>query len=235
MQRASALVLPILLAAAGCAQVPREAIDLSVVVGRDLGELHRSHRELVRIVHDRQRERIREFVDEVYLPFQIQKLLAVFGPELKKAIDRAADPDSSEDERKAALAMMGVFFEDVTREVQDYRDLKLAVIDEKETELLTAIDGAYGQVVHANSVVTGHLASIRRVQETRAELLAQAGLGDLEQRIATRVAGTSDSIARLTRKVRKGDETLEGAVKQLDGLLSGEASGAGESGPDGGD
>lgn len=29
----------------GCAQVPKESVELSVTVGRDLAEVHRSHRE----------------------------------------------------------------------------------------------------------------------------------------------------------------------------------------------
>src|SRR5436305_300220 len=59
----------------GCAQIPKESIQLSATVGRDVAEIERSHRALVRIHYDGLERSINRFVDEVYAPYQIGETL----------------------------------------------------------------------------------------------------------------------------------------------------------------
>jgi hypothetical protein len=60
-----------LLFIAGCAQVPKESVELSATVGRDIAELHEVHRETARLLFRQMRDDVNQFVDEVYRPYII--------------------------------------------------------------------------------------------------------------------------------------------------------------------
>ena len=59
-----------------CAQVPKEAVQLSTTVGRDVAEAHRSHRETTVLLFARMKDDVNTFVDDVYAPFILRELLA---------------------------------------------------------------------------------------------------------------------------------------------------------------
>ena len=64
-----------LLLCIGCAHVPKESVELSATVGRDIAQVYRAHRELAVVLYERIKSDINRFIDEVYAPYQIQKLL----------------------------------------------------------------------------------------------------------------------------------------------------------------
>src|SRR5690606_29737763 len=59
----------------GCAQVPKESVELSATVGRDIASVHKAHRELAQLVFERMRRDINRFVDNVYAPHQIRAFM----------------------------------------------------------------------------------------------------------------------------------------------------------------
>ncbi len=75
----------------GCAQVPKESVELSATVGRDLAEIKKSHLALVDIYYEDVIEDINMFVDKVYMPYQVNKTLSdpLFKNELLLAIEQA--------------------------------------------------------------------------------------------------------------------------------------------------
>ena len=62
-------------AVASCTDVPEEAVTLSVTVGKDMEELRRSHQAVARTLFDRAKSDANRFIDEVYRPFVLEKLL----------------------------------------------------------------------------------------------------------------------------------------------------------------
>ena len=61
---------------AACAQVPKESVELSTTVGRDIAAAHESHIRLARTLFARMKGDVNRFVDDVYAPYQIQFVLA---------------------------------------------------------------------------------------------------------------------------------------------------------------
>jgi methyl-accepting chemotaxis protein len=192
-----------------CAQVPKESVELSVTVGRDLTEVHRAHRELVMKYFDRMKKDINDFIDEVYRPFQIKHAMEDFR--LVERIQQAAQATSGPD----ALQIMELFVTNLTEQIESYRNELLGNISQQETEVVTAVDDAYQNIQNANAIVTGHLASIRKVHDAQEELLRRVNLEDFRHRVTRDAVSLSDKIEDLTVKARKGEESVDKAIDQL--------------------
>lgn len=201
----------------GCSGVPKESVELSVTLGRDLAEVHRAHRELAIQYFVQIKNNINRFVDEVYRPYIIRKTIKDFGliERIKKTNKAHAKPD--------ALMVMEVFVTLVSEEIESFRKELLKPIEEKEREVLTAIDDSYQRLQNANAIVTGHLASVRKVQDAQAELLKQTKLEGLRQEFIEETVELSDSIAQLVEKGRKAGqkvEEIERTVRELKEIVT---------------
>ena len=106
-------LLPILciLLYAGCAQVPKQSVELSATVGRDIAQVYKAHRELAVILYGRIKDDVNKFVDQVYAPYQIEKLLQADHDDFKKgdpnalfsALDVPIKQPKNPDVQKTAL------------------------------------------------------------------------------------------------------------------------------------
>ena len=75
MKYVNPIVIALSLVLGACAQVPKESVELSATVGRDIAEIRKSHIALVDLYYAALFTDINKFVDDVYLPFQIHKTL----------------------------------------------------------------------------------------------------------------------------------------------------------------
>ncbi len=187
----------------GCARVPSEAVELSVTVGRDLAELHRANRELAVRYFARMHQDVDEFVDDIYRPFVIRFTMEQL--DLVAEIQRAARGEGELD----PLDVMEIYAEEVLDRIAGFRDSMLAPIVSQERAVLDAIDVAYQRVQNASAVVTGHLASVRKVHDAQAEFLASFGLTDLRQQVSTAVAGLSDDLLEVLARGRGLQQRLD--------------------------
>jgi hypothetical protein len=73
-----ALVAALLLS--GCAQVPKESVELSATLGRDLQEVQQSHRRSVDLLFERDVERITNYIENVATPAFIAAAIKKLGP-----------------------------------------------------------------------------------------------------------------------------------------------------------
>jgi hypothetical protein len=89
----------------GCAQIPKESVQLSVTLGRDLHEMHRAHKELIIKYFARTKDDINNFIDNKYRPFMLKQSMQKFN--LIKKIKAADASGSSPDAlfKKASLAV----------------------------------------------------------------------------------------------------------------------------------
>jgi hypothetical protein len=83
------IVLLVLMIPVACAQVPKESVELSATVGRDVAEVYIAHRELAVILYERIENDVNKFVDDIYAPYQIRKLLQADRQDFKRG-----DPNS---------------------------------------------------------------------------------------------------------------------------------------------
>jgi hypothetical protein len=178
------------------------------------------------ILFGRIKSDVNKFVDEVYAPYQIHNLLkadqedfragdqdSLFGV-LDTAIKKPDDPNV----QNTALEAMDVFVQVVREEVESYRKERLAPVLAQEKEVLSAIDRSYNQIHYANSIVTGHLASVAKVHDTQEELLKQFGLEGLRKEVGQTLADTSNRVSEFVEKARKVEvkiEMTEGKIKEL--------------------
>lgn len=218
MRMAIALLM-VALVLGGCAQVPKESVELSTTVGRDLGELHTAHRQSVMLLYERMERDVNEFVDEIYTPYQINKTLKQHGETLEVVISEALASDATPDDQEQARQFLAVYVEELHQSIEDFRSDTLAPLHEQEQALLTEIDEAYRRVHDANAVVTAHLASVVKVHWAQAEALESVDLSELRERISRRTGDISRKIGGLVEKARRGEEKVDQLADQLKGLV----------------
>ncbi len=215
---ATAMVVGVAFGLSACADVPKEAVTLSVTIGNDLEEVHRSHRELAVRYFKRSRDDVNRFVDEVYGPAFVQKALTektydyeegkpemTFLPILRAEIERLNAGEDGAD----PLFYMQFIVEEAVRTIEQTRVEMMAPINSREQEVLRAIDDAYSKVQNAQAFVTGHLASVRRVQQAQEDLLADAGLKDIRQKFIDKTADISDRASEILANARRASASVD--------------------------
>ncbi len=153
----------------------------------------------------------------MYRPYIIRKTIKDF--ELIERIQKTVKPRAKQD----PLTVMEVFVTLVSEEIESFRQELLRPIEKTEQELLIAIDDSYQKLQNANAIVTGHLASVRRVQDAQAELLQRSNLEDLRHKFIDEAVKLSDQIADLVEKGRKAGQNvqeIQRAMERLKDLVS---------------
>lgn len=213
------VVAVLLFVLSGCAQVPKESVELSVTVGRDLAEIHKAHRELAILFYQRIEDDINDFIDDVYTPYQIQKTLEEYGNLLSSVIREAGRPDPSGEAQKKVIDFLKVYLEEVRNEVETYRRQNLDPIENQKSSLLARIDESYERMHYANSIVTGHLASVVKVHDTQNEILAKLDLADLRVEVGEKAVELSEKLNEFLIKAREGKKKVEKLSTELDILI----------------
>ncbi|MEW6701185.1 MAG: hypothetical protein AB1298_00555 [Bacteroidota bacterium] len=208
------LLLPLLVLLYSCSTVPKESVELSVTVGRDITEMQRAHRELVNLYYNRLFAEINRFVDEVYAPFQINKMMDQFGTEICKEIDLQSSDKTKQYEK------LSVLVEELRNEIDGYKNSKLKPILAQRDTLLKNIDASYSRIIYANSVVTGHLASVLKINDAQNEILSKLNLGNLRTEIASKTSELSDQIDGLTKKIKAKQGDAEKIIDEFNKLIN---------------
>jgi hypothetical protein len=207
-----------------CASVPKESVELSTTIGRDLAVVHESHRETAKIVFSRMRNDINRFIDDVYAPYQINRVMSrqkdlstSSDPNDRKkslllGINAAFSGDASLKLQNAVLKGMGSMVFKLRKDIESMRNQLLDPVNLQEKELLASIDRSYQQLHYANSIVTGHLSSVVKVHNTQADLLESIGVErDLRSYVGEHLSNVSNNISKLVEKAEKADNKLDKA------------------------
>ncbi len=207
-----------------CASVPKESVELSATVGRDLVVAHEAHRQLAGIMFERMEKDINRFIDDVYAPHQInaamarQKELADSPDQTQRnkslliAINKAFSDQGSPELQRKVLAGMEIMVRAIQTDIENTRSELLEPIRTQKKEVIGSIDRAYTQLQYANAVVTGHLASIKKVHDAQSEILAEVGV---ERDLRTEV---SQSLAEASAKVGEIVDSAEGYGDKIDDI-----------------
>ncbi len=218
-----------LLISVGCAQVPRQSVELSATVGRDIAQLHKAHRNLVLLHYKRIKNDINSFIDDVYAPYQIEKLLKADHDDFKGgsseslffALDNALKHPGDPKIQNDAFFSMEDMVTIIREEVETYRGILLAPVLKQESEYLSATDRSYNQVHHANSIVTGHLASIVKVHDAQEELLNEFGVEGLREEFGEKLSNTSKEVGRLVESAKKFEGTFNELGQKIGEIKAG--------------
>lgn len=165
-----------------CVSIPKETVSLSKVLGRDLVVLHHSHRDVIKLYYGKIKNDINVFVDDVYSPFVIHYVLKIELDKYKKgepslygSIENAGKI-GGKTETDEALTTMFEFQEAANAQIQAKRNELLDPIIKQEEEIISKINKAYENAIHANSTITSYLESVRKVRKSQQEALSMVGL-----------------------------------------------------------
>lgn len=198
---------------AACARVPVESVQLSAAVGEDLERLHAAHRELATRYFQRMHQDVDEFVRDVYRPYVIRSTMEDLGliAKLQGALQPGAELDP--------LDVMEIYVEEAMRQIEAFRSELQAPVSEQERQVIVAIDAAHLRVQNANAIVTGHLASVRKVHDAQGEFLRRARLEGAPERTITFVTAVSDELARTLDATRATAAEFQGLPARVGEIL----------------
>lgn len=206
-----------------CAQVPKQAVELSATVGRDIAQVYQSHKEIATLLYERIKRDVNKFVDNVYAPYQIKRQLKDDYNDFKSGNEDSLfavlnyavnHPDDSQAQLNT-LAYMEIFLEVVRGDIESFRQEQLSLVITQEQKLLSAIDRSYNQIHYANSIVTGHLSSITKVYDAQDQILREFGIEGLRKDIGETLAETSRKVSKYTDQAKKIDEKLDETEKKI--------------------
>ena len=225
--RGLALVfLAVLVLTGACAKIPEEAVTLSVTVGKDLEEVHKSHRALVERYFGRMKADINAFIDDTYRPFIVKQSLTkgttirrVDGSKVTISPWQALASEVKKPGGGRIVERMDSVVRKITAQVAKKRAEFLLPIEDQQREVMRAIDDSYSRIQAAHAIVTGHLSSVRKVAQAQQDVLEKTGLKDVRRKFIDTTAGVSDSIADLTIKARRGELKLDEALEKVRSVL----------------
>jgi len=171
----------------GCASVPKESVELSYALGEDLESLHQSYKTLITSYFDILRRDVNSAIDRVFFPAYINDF--VITGEL---IEHAKNENHAWVEAWARIAVETVDKERINR---------IEPINQAERELLLSVNDAFDKVVRANSTITAHLNSIRKVDEVQGRVLESLELKDVRDRIQFALAEASNRANEITNEI----------------------------------
>lgn len=235
--RNTTLSVALVFLVSSCALVPRESVELSTSVGRDVSAMYDAHRALATTLFGRIKGDVNRFVDTIYAPYQIQFVLArqkarQFAGDhnnLFSVLETSVkDPDNSSAQTDV-LDFMTATVELVHNDIESYRAQRLAPILAQEREVLSALDRSYDRIQRGNAAVTAHLASIVKVNEAQDEILSAVQLDGLREKTGLALSEASSKIAHFVDTAKRVDGSLDQAktkindlTNQFDSLLAGD-------------
>tara|TARA_R110000787_G_scaffold36145_42_gene92551 strand:- start:253 stop:966 length:714 start_codon:yes stop_codon:yes gene_type:complete len=215
---------------AGCDTVPKESVELSNTVGRDLEEVHRAHRALAELHFKKIEDDINGFIDNTYRPEFIREFAKEFKLDERIRTIVAADPVK-------LLPVLTGFVERAVDRVEKKRAELLGPIQVQKTTIIEEIDAAHRQIQAAQAVVTGHLASVMKVREVQNDLLAKAGLGGVREKIAMTTAEISNRVGDFIKKgeeIKAKADSAEQKIVEINSAIDKLKAQIGRAGKDGG-
>ena len=191
----------------GCAQVPRESIELADTVGRDVASIEKSHLKFVDLVYDKYESDVNDFVDNVYVPYYVRESLQKpSGRQLLDSLTTAAKPGASAEEHKDAYETAELWLQVAHERVEKMRSELLAPLKAQRADITAKLSEAYGRVQKANSAVSGYLASVAKVTDLQNDLLSKLGVPDLSDQVAKAASQIS---SRLDQAIPAADKKLK--------------------------
>jgi hypothetical protein len=209
------LVLTAFLLLSGCAQVPKESVELSATLGRDLQEVHQSHRRSVDLLFDRDVERITSYLENVATPAFISPVISRLGPEIAQNLANATKPNASTDDQKKAFDRMSLIVKGVMDRIAKERRELIDPLEKNRKETLAELDRAYAELQRANTVVTAHLASVVKVHSIQDDLLAKVGLKDFRTKVGDEALKANSKVTDALTEASEVEAVLEKLKKAI--------------------
>lgn len=207
------LIVVFAIALVGCAQIPKESVELSNTVGRDISAIQVSHLALIKLYFDDKEVLINRWVDQVYAPSQITAVINV--PEIRSDLETVIKETAAGQNQEKLIKKFGSVITLIHKDVEKTRKELLTPVQSAREDTLTKVQAAYNQVQLGNNIVTGYLSSLVKITDTQNELLSKAGLGDVRDQLSTGMVNLSDGLDKALTAAPDKCHTVAGVLQAV--------------------
>lgn len=211
------LVTSILLfSLAGCANVPKEAVELSYQMGADLEVLHKSYDLMIVGRFDDFRIARENYLNNEWTPVFIGsfikdgRLVETANGEVvwSNTKDKFVPPTQGKEEVQLFQTIKD-WAESAVRQVSKKRASLIDPLNEQEAQIRTDLADAFGRLRTANTYITAHLNSIRKVARIQSKALDRFGLDDVIKKLDKTIGSVSEQAKIKLESIRKADAKFQ--------------------------
>jgi hypothetical protein len=209
----------------GCGSVPKEVVELSYVIGEDLHSMNSSYDKLIHEYFENLRTQRRNYIDDVWYPrflenwrddgelVAIAKGQRIFSEKVNRLINTPKGTDPKE-----SLETLNdwVNFALYAYEVKENELIK--PVDDNEKMLRTNVNQAFMRLVRANSTITAHLNSLRKVNEVQDDVLDALNIKGLRDKINDTLVKISVDAKDAFEKVKEADKKVNNLTRQVNSM-----------------
>lgn len=219
----SIIIIALILAA--CGTVPKEVVELSYIIGKDLHSLYESYDSLIHQYFENLRSQRLAYLDDIWYPRFLEnwrddgELVGIAkGERIWSESDSTLISISAESDPKESLKTLNdwVLYALYAYEIKE-NDL-IESLNEKESALRSDVKQAFDQIIIANAVITAHLNSLRKVQEVNNEALNALGIKDLRDKINDTLIEVSIEAESELKKIKTYDAKITNLVDALESI-----------------
>jgi hypothetical protein len=227
-------VVLIVLTGAGCATVPKESVELSILVGQRLTAVENSHRGFVSEYFRVSRQRVEDYIQYRWTPDFLEHFVEDSGilrdlenpavlseaqrARLRTELEGIADRTDPETVTRAVERALGDrvrgeamlnFARAAMERVEETRQELIRPLDALEARTLEEIRSSYTDLRVMQTTLTTHLQSIRHVTAEQDTMVARLGmLGRRDQAIRTAVQ-VNQEVLRAIDQTKKAEDVIE--------------------------
>lgn len=231
------MTLVVAMLGTACASIPREAVELSNVVGTRIATLQVGHEALLAEYFRLSRDRIDDFLMQRWVPQFLENFVAdadllgkltsvePLGDDrvaslVQELQRRGVEGDAATVAVAAVQSAFGdgergqivlEFAEAATTEIETRRSSLFAPLERTERAAMKELRGIYAELIAAQNSVTAHLTSIHEVQVQQDAILSRLGLLQERDRALDQAISINERIVGI---IDSGEEVTE-ILKQL--------------------
>lgn len=208
----------------GCVTVPKETVQLSETLEKDLKQLHNSNSQFLQIYFEQIEKDINTFVDEVYTPYIIHYVLKeemankANGKASIFTVMETAASSSSPAVSDSAMTEMTQFLNAANHQINLKRQELLTPIKKQELELSSRMNSVYNNAIYANVTLTAYLKSVQKVKASQQEALNLIGLKGADSTVTHSLIEVSDLVNEAVLKGKQIDLKGKDAKAKLDAI-----------------
>lgn len=233
-----AMTLVVAMLGSACASTPREAVELSNVVGARIATLQAGHEALLTEYFRLSRDRIEDFLMQRWIPRFLENFVVdadLLGEltsveplgedRVARLVEELQRAGVTGDAATAAVAAVQSAFGDsergqivlefaeaATTEIETQRRSLFAPLERTERAAMKELRTAYAELIAAQNSVTAHLTSIHEVQVQQDAILSRLGLLEARDQALDQAISINESIVGI---IDSGEEVTE-ILKQLE-------------------
>jgi DNA repair ATPase RecN len=206
----------------GCGSVPKEVVELSYTIGKDLVSIQKSYDSLIHQFYENLRSQRRQYLDDIWYPRFLSnwrddgQLIAIAKKEKIWSAEREslipAPRDTTEKEHLDTLNDW-VNFALYAYEVKEEELLK--PLNDEENELRKDVNNSLNRLIKANAAITAHLNSLREVQEVQDDVLKALDIEDLREKINSTLVKASNGAQDALNKIKDADSKINNLANSI--------------------